>query len=164
MRIGILADTHDHVARTRVAVDTLCCHGAEALVHCGDLTGRPIVEACSRLPFYFTFGNHDADMAHLLDDAAMEFGATCLGWGGEFELAAKRIAVAHGHSPKDYRPLLKASPDYFLFGHSHMTHDGKEGSTRRINPGALFRAKDFTVAILDLASDDLEFISIPRGR
>lgn len=99
-------------------------------MHCGDLTGPPIVEACSRLPFYFVFGNHDADMASLLDDAATEFGANCLHWGGEISLAEKRIAVAHGHIPNDFRPLLAVNPDYFLFGHSHTTHDSMDGDLR----------------------------------
>lgn len=164
MKIGILSDTHDHLGRTQVAIDLLIDRGAESLVHCGDLTGPPIVEACSRLPFYFVFGNHDADMASLLDDAATEFGANCLHWGGEISLAEKRIAVAHGHFPNDFRPLLAVNPDYFLFGHSHTTHDSMDGDLRRINPGALFRAAEFTVALLDLVSDQLEFITIPRGR
>lgn len=163
MKIGILSDTHDQLRRTEIAVEMLVDRGAESLVHCGDLTGPPIVEACSKLPFYFVFGNHDADMASLLDDAATKFGANCLHWGGEISLADKRIAVAHGHFPKDFRPLLEKNPDYFLFGHSHRTHDSVEGELRSINPGALFRANDFTVALLDLVSDQLEFIAIPRG-
>ena len=43
MRIGILSDTHDQIARTTRAVVLLRAEGAEALVHCGDLTGPEIV-------------------------------------------------------------------------------------------------------------------------
>lgn len=164
MKIGILSDTHDHLNRTQVAVELLIDRGAQALVHCGDLTGPPIVEACCKLPFYFVFGNHDSDMASILADASAENGGNCLRWGGELSLSGKRIAVAHGHFPKDFRPLLAKNPDYFLFGHSHQTHDSMDGSIRRINPGALFRAEKYSIALLDLLSDELEFITIPRGR
>ena len=163
MKIGILSDTHDQVDRTRQAIERLGSLGAEAAIHCGDLTNAEIVEACSVLPFYFVFGNHDADMAYLLADAAKQYGANCLKWGGEIELAGKRIAVAHGHFPKDYRPLVAAQPDYFLFGHSHQTHDSMDGHMRRINPGALYRAAEFTVALLDLDTQRLDFIPIERG-
>ena len=60
------------------------------------------------------------------------------------------------------KPLLEAAPDYLLTGHSHQSHDFHVGVTRRINPGALFRAKVFTVAVLDLATDELELREVAR--
>ncbi len=157
MIIGILADTHDEVARTRQAVALLREAGAAVLVHCGDLIGRDIVQACSQLPFYFVFGNHDADMVSELESSAEEYGATCLGWGGEFSVANKRIGVVHGHLTSDLKPILASQPDYLLSGHSHSSHDFHFGPTRRINPGALHRSEVFSVATLDLARDKLEF-------
>ena len=94
--------------------------------------------------------------------AAQQCGAISLGWGGEISLAEKRIAVAHGHLHIDLRPLLAAEPDYLFSGHSHLTDDQRVGPTRRINPGALHRARVYTVALLDLASDQLDFLEIPR--
>ncbi len=38
MRLGILSDTHDELERTRVAIALLRRAGAEALIHCGDLS------------------------------------------------------------------------------------------------------------------------------
>lgn len=61
----------------------------------------------------------------------------------------------------DLRPLLDAGPDYLLSGHSHIAGESRVGPTRRINPGALFEADEFSVAILDLATDDVRFINIP---
>ncbi|MCA9019008.1 MAG: metallophosphoesterase, partial [Planctomycetaceae bacterium] len=63
---------------------------------------------------------------------------------------------------RDLKPLLEAEPDYLLTGHSHQSHDFRAGATRRINPGALFRAKVFTVAVLDLATDELELREVAR--
>lgn len=162
MRIGILSDTHDQLDRTLAAVEILRTEGAELLVHCGDFTETPIVAACASLPLYFVFGNNDCDMAPFLRQAAVDAGAHCLGWCGTFELAGKRIGVAHGHLTTDIRRVLNDRPDYLLSGHSHMPHDLREGSLRRINPGALYRARDFSVALLDLESDDLRFIPVPR--
>lgn len=160
MKIGILADTHDELARTRLAVQVLQNAGAEVLIHCGDLTGPEIVSTCSVLPFYFTFGNHDADTVPYLTQAAEDHAATCLGWGGEITLAGKRIAVVHGHLTFDLRPLMEAEPDYLFSGHSHIAGDWLQAGTRRINPGALHRAEKFSVAILDLNSGDLRFLAI----
>lgn len=160
MKIGILADTHDELARTRLAVRRLQDAGAEGLIHCGDLTGPEIVSACAVLPFYFTFGNHDADTVPYLTQAAAEYNATCLGWGGEITLAGKRIAVVHGHLTFDLKPLLESQPDYLFSGHSHIAGDWLQGTTRRINPGALHRADEFSVALLDLHSEELQFLTI----
>ena len=103
MLLGIISDTHDRLARTRVAVKLLQDHGAEALIHCGDFIGPEMLTACSALPLYFVFGNNDADMAPLLENAAAEVGAVCLGWSGVVELEGKRVAVTHGHMSYDLR-------------------------------------------------------------
>jgi putative phosphoesterase len=162
MRIGILADTHDRLERTTAAVELLRAAGAEVLFHCGDLTGPAIVAACAGSPAYFTFGNNDADEVPALRRAIERAGGNCLEWGGEVTLAGKRIALVHGHMRQDVRRLLAGQPDYLLSGHSHIPADRRVGPTRRINPGALHRAERFTVALLDLAADDLRFLTVPR--
>lgn len=160
MLIGILSDTHDELARTERAVTKLREAGAERLVHCGDLAGPGILRVCSVLPLYFVFGNHDSDMVRVLEEAADLHGATCLAWGGEFTVAGKRVAVVHGHLTMDCQPLLDSQPDYLLSGHSHTTHDFRVGETRRINPGALHRADNYTVGLLDVVADKLDFLAI----
>src|SRR4051812_44919795 len=106
MRLGILSDTHDQLARTRSAVRLLLDEGAEVLAHCGDVTGPDVVAACSVLPCYYTFGNHDADGVPILGRAIDAAKGVCLGWGGEVTLAGKRVALAHGHMHTDVRRLL----------------------------------------------------------
>jgi putative phosphoesterase len=162
MRLGILSDTHDRLARARRAVELLRAEGADVLVHCGDLTGPEVVAACAALPAYFVFGNNDADNIPHLRRAMAEAGAVCLGWGSEVTLAGKRVAVVHGHLHTDVRRLFTASPDYLLSGHSHSRRDQRHGPIRRINPGALHRAAEFTVALLNLESDELRFLTVPR--
>jgi putative phosphoesterase len=160
MHLGILADTHDELARTQRAVQFLRDAGAEALVHCGDLASPPIVAALSVLPSWFVLGNHDADFVPALAQAADECGSVCLGWGGIIELAGRRFGLAHGHLTADLRRVLADQPDYLLTGHWHFPSDVMVGSVRRINPGALYRAETYTVALLDLSGGQLQFIEI----
>jgi putative phosphoesterase len=162
MRLGILSDTHDQLARARLAVGLLRAEGADALAHCGDLTGPAMVAVCAALPCYFTFGNHDADNVPHLREAVAGAGGVCLGWGGEVELAGKRVAVVHGHLHTDVRRLLAGRPDYLLSGHSHLRGDRRDGPTRRINPGALDEADEFSVALLELEVDEVRFLTVPR--
>lgn len=162
MRVGILSDTHDELDRTRRAVTQLRDAGAEALVHCGDLTSPAIVEACAASPFWFVLGNHDADSVPRLQVAARECGGVCLGWGGVVELAGQRVAVTHGHLTSDVRRVSAERPDYLLTGHSHTPGDELRGGVRRINPGALHRAARFTVALLDLTSGSLVSLEVER--
>lgn len=164
MRIGILSDSHNHLERTRAAVRILVEAGAETLIHCGDLATPEIVAACAVRPFYFVFGNHDGDSTPHLEAAALAAGATCLGWGGVVELAGKRIGVVHGHLATDRKRVEAERPDYLLSGHTHTPLDGMDGPIRRINPGALFRAREFSVAVLDLESDVVTFLPVPRQR
>jgi putative phosphoesterase len=162
MRIGILSDTHDKLERTRVAIQMLCDAGAEALFHCGDLTSPSILEPCSIRPCYFTFGNNDSDAVADLQKAAGDYGVTCLDWGDVVELEGKRLGVVHGHLTTDLRRVVALQPDYLFSGHSHERNDVQVGTIRRINPGALHRADESSVAILDLEAGLVQFLSVPR--
>jgi putative phosphoesterase len=159
MRIGIISDTHDQVGRTARAVEALIAHGASRLIHCGDLTGPAVVHACGLIPSYYVFGNNDFDEEGLRV-AMLAVGGVCLAWGGELEFGGKRLGVTHGDSMRETRRLLAAAPDYLLFGHSHVRSDERQGRTRWINPGALHRAAEWTVALLDLESDELRFLAV----
>ncbi|HEV3167414.1 MAG TPA: metallophosphoesterase family protein [Isosphaeraceae bacterium] len=159
MRIGILSDTHDQVARTGRAVSLLVAAGAEALIHCGDLTGPAVVYECGGLPSYYVFGNNDFG-EKALRGAIQLVNGVCLEWAGQVELGGRTIAVTHGDSAREMRRLAASGPDYLLFGHSHVAADHRQGQTRWINPGALHRAAAWTVALLDLDSDALRFMTV----
>src|SRR4051794_6847804 len=60
VRLGILSDTHNELERTHRAVQRLRAEGAEALIHCGDLSSPAIVALLAGLPSWFVLGNHDA--------------------------------------------------------------------------------------------------------
>ncbi len=158
MRIGILSDTHNQTDRTRQAVELLLAHDIEAFFHCGDFVDASILSLCAAKPCYFVFGNNDDPTD--LHQAAHGTAAVCLEWGGEITLDGKRIALTHGHRFGESSRLLAVQPDFFFSGHSHEVDDHREGPTRHINPGALHRASRYTVAVLDLAADHLQFLEI----
>lgn len=159
MRIGILSDTHDQRERAARAVARLVEEGAEALVHCGDLTGPDVVYELAVRPCYVVLGNCDDDEPSLRH-AVQAVGGTWLGLGGTFEADGKTLAVTHGHDPRTVRALLADAPDYQFQGHTHVAADARAGPTRRINPGALHRAPEFTVALLEINTDTLRSYKI----
>lgn len=161
MRLGILSDTHDELDRTRQAIELLRAEGADSLIHCGDLASPEVVEVLAALPSWFVFGNHDADVVPRLRAAASKCGVNCLGWRGSVAMAGKRVAVTHGHMSSDVRHVLASEPDYLLSGHSHIAADEVVDGVRRINPGALSWADEFTVAVLEVASGELRFLRVP---
>lgn len=159
MRIGIISDTHDQVARTRAAVHRLADSGARALIHCGDITIPDVVYELAPLPSHFVFGNCDFDLAELR--AAIEaIDGICLEKGGLIELGGRRLAVTHGDSHRELAELTARRPDYLFSGHTHQALDVLRDDTRFINPGALHRASRWTVGLLDLASGRLEQLTI----
>ncbi|MGL6072519.1 MAG: metallophosphoesterase family protein [Fimbriiglobus sp.] len=160
MRIGVLSDSHDEIERTQRAVERLRQAGAEALIHCGDLTGPPIVEAICELPSWFVFGNHDCDSVPALRKAAEVCSVGCLEWGGVLELAGCKVGVVHGHMTTDLRRVLAQKPQFLLSGHSHLAGSSMVDGVLRINPGALHRADCYTVALLDLPSGHTEWLEV----
>jgi uncharacterized protein len=159
MMFGILADTHDQVARTRAAVERLKDAGAEILIHCGDITTPDVVYELAPLPSYFVFGNCDFKFNDLRR-AIVAIGGTCLERGGLIELGGHRLAVTHGDSEKELTRLQAARPEYLLSGHTHQARDVRRGPTRFINPGALHRAATWTVGLLDCSSGRMDTLPI----
>ncbi|GAC1333606.1 MAG: metallophosphoesterase [Isosphaeraceae bacterium] len=160
MLIGMISDTHDQLQRTKRATALLKKEGIDALIHCGDLTRPEIVFECALgVPSYFVFGNNDDDRGEL-KQAIETIGGVCLGEGGLVTLEKKKIAITHGHLAREIRRLESASADFLLYGHTHAAADDLHGSTRWINPGALHRASEWTVALLDLKTAESRFVKV----
>jgi uncharacterized protein len=158
--VGILSDTHDRVAAARAAVELLRRGGAEYYVHCGDVGSELVLDVLAGLPAAFVFGNNDWDRRGLERYAAAVH-VSCLGHGGELELGGKLFHVQHGDDAPAMRQAAESQRfDYLLHGHSHLTRDERVGRTRIINPGALHRAREKTVALVDTSTDALKFISV----
>lgn len=168
MILGILSDTHGSDARAARAVALLQRIGAEALLHCGDVGSQGVLDALACLPAWFVWGNTDHDSADLARYARSIGLTPPVETPLRIELAGRRVALLHGHeliAGRIYQSLLRgdvegfqrlADCDYLVHGHTHVPIDRRFGRVRIINPGALQRARTYTVATLDLAQDRVE--------
>lgn len=158
MRIGLLSDSHGQALRTRDAIGMLVDRGAEMLLHMGDIETEAVIDALAGLDARLVFGNNDDERS--LGAYASSLGLRVLHPLGRVEADGRTIAFTHGHLGR----LLRDSGgvDYFIHGHTHHKRDERRGATRWINPGALHRACPYSVALLDTARDELEFIDLVR--
>jgi putative phosphoesterase len=162
MRIGIVSDTHDRRAAAVWALEELRRRGVRTVLHCGDIESPEMVALFRGLDAHFVQGNCDSDRDGLAA-AAAALGATWHGAWGTLERAGRKLAFLHGDDAGLWADLENSGQFAFLFhGHTHQAEDRRVGPTRVINPGALYRARPKTFAVLDLSDDTLELIAVPE--
>ena len=161
MKIGILADSHDNVPRIRDAVELFKRQGVEHVLHAGDFVAPFAVEPLRQLtcPVTAVFGNNDGERLGLA--------ARFRGIGevhpnlANVVLAGRRIAVVH--YPELALPLAESGAlDVVVYGHTHEV-DERRGRSLLLNPGEVggwLRGRS-TVALLNLASLDVEIVDLP---
>ena len=160
MLVGILSDTHDRVDAMAAAMRVLRDRGAQFFVHCGDVGSERVIDHLAGVPSAFVFGNTDWDRATLARYAE-KLHVACYGSMADLELGGKRFAVIHGDDFRlKQRLLAEQRHDYLLQGHTHVRADERVGKVRLINPGALHRAREKTVALLDTVADRLTFLPV----
>ena len=152
MHLGVVSDTHGHVANTLDAVRMLESLDVDEVIHCGDIGTEEIIPLFQRWPTHFVFGNVDGNECRLA--AAIEqAGQTCHGRFGTLELDAVRIAFLHGDDSRLLQQTAQ-SGDWGLvcYGHTHEAQEQWIGSTLVLNPGALYRARPHSIALVELPS------------
>jgi hypothetical protein len=168
--IGLISDSHGRAATTQRAVEALVDAGAQHLFHMGDIGGVEVIDALVHpspadpgrtIPCHVVFGNVDWDFASLARYAA-SLGIDVQHPAGTVELAGKKIGFTHGHDDAALAGLADRGLDYLFLGHSHEAGESWRGSTRVINPGALFRAHRYTAACLDLESGEATFHDVGK--
>jgi len=165
MKIGLLSDTHNHLPETRRALDLLLQHGAEHLVHCGDV-GEDVLDLISAtcmehgIRAHVAIGNCDSrqDEAYLPQPSGIERG-TVLEW----EMEGKRCVVLHGDQAHPLAHAMESEQHDFVFtGHTHHAAYRRLGRTRILNPGSPVRPRGGppSVAILDLSTAKVAFFTL----
>ncbi|MGE3180524.1 MAG: metallophosphoesterase family protein [Phycisphaerae bacterium] len=177
MIIGILSDPHGKRLRFRRALATLRACGAEAIFCCGDFERVELLDELVGLSAWFVFGNCDEPEGEF-QRYALSIGLTPPTSSPVFvDLLDQRIAFGHGHErffvqlDRDIRSdsldLARSRlqcAQYLLHGHTHQAADSRILDTRVINPGALQRARVYTVATLNLKTDELKYWRIDDDR
>lgn len=159
-RVMVLADTHvQTVAGSRRAgrpiratslplalLDRL--HGADAILHAGDLLDHGVLDELSALaPTWAVLGNNDTRLVGVLPHTRL------------VEVAGVRIGMIHDAGPGAGRAarMRRRFPDadIVVFGHSHapMDEEGVDGQ-RLFNPGSPTQRRAqprHTFGVLDLA-------------
>jgi putative phosphoesterase len=160
MLLGIVSDTHGHLAGTQAAIRMLESLGVEAVIHCGDIGSASVVTSFARWPTHFVLGNVDDDVAEM-QAAIQDAGQTFHGRFGQLVIAKQKIAFLHGDDSARLAGAID-SGDYDLVcsGHTHRRDLRYEGRTLILNPGALYRAQPRSLAIVRLPELEATHISL----
>ncbi|MSR34522.1 MAG: YfcE family phosphodiesterase [Phycisphaerales bacterium] len=156
VKLGILSDSHGRHERTHKAVQLLLANGANELAHCGDIETERVIDQFAGIQTHLVFGNCDPDW-RALSRYALGLGVLVQHPLARFVCGGRTFAMTHGHDSDCVAAALHEGVNYLLHGHTHICRDEHHGATRIINPGALHRASEFTVALLDTDTDELQF-------
>lgn len=159
MLIGILSDTHGHLPRTLAAVERLASLEVELVIHCGDIGSPAVVDLFSAWPTHFVFGN--VDDPKTLRVAISEAGQSCHERFGKLELQEKAIAFLHGDDKRLLRGTINSGRwDLVCFGHTHIAEVVHQGHTLALNPGALYRTSQPSLAVVQLPSLKVNTVTV----
>lgn len=162
-RLGLLSDSHGRGEITRRAVDLLLGHQVDRLIHLGDICSESVLDALvAAVPASLVLGNNDFDHASMTRYAQSQ-GLQVADPVGRMQVEAGELVYMHGDDDASMTRALRREVAYLCHGHTHAPRDERSGKTRIINPGALCRAAEYTVALLDTARDELTFYRVdPR--
>jgi hypothetical protein len=162
MSICVISDTHnnaDGLNRALAGIDRI---DPQFVIHCGDLTDPALLELFAPRPLYFVYGNNDYD-AYAIDSACRRLGHRA-GPFHRIESGGRTIYACHGHRHFRDQAIVSGQYDVVFSGHSHVRSDERRGHVRVVNPGALYRAKEYSFVHYEPEKDRLEFIVIPKRR
>jgi uncharacterized protein len=134
--IGIMGDSHDNLEAIKKAVEFFNAHGADLVIHTGDIVSPFTIDYFKKLKgeFRVVYGNNEGDKYHL-NKKLSEMGAEPADVL-ELDYADKKIAVYHGQNPALLDALVKSRKyDLVACGHTHTPEVTMEDNTLVVNPG-----------------------------
>jgi len=144
MKICLVSDSHDHRRLLASAVEDARRHGAQVVLHCGDLVAPSTLHAITKLglPIHVIHGNNAGDLFHLSRIAHESKGQiTYYGQDAALTLAGRKIFMVHY---PHYARAMAATGDYDLVcnGHEHKARveqiaNVRGGTTLRLDPGTV---------------------------
>lgn len=158
MKIGLISDTHDNLEFTKKACSVFKNKKVDIIIHAGDFTSPDIIKLFSEFKCRFVFGNADGDVEGI-NEECRNSGIDCPGESCEIDAGGKKILALHGYNVPLFREAVASGKyAYIIKGHTHYFEDYVRNNARVINPGSLFRADEYSIAILDTDTDELEKI------
>lgn len=164
MKIGILADSHDHLDRLSLAVQQLQNQKVELVLHAGDFIAPftiPVLHGVG-CPIQAVFGNNDGERIGL-HSKMTSLGHQVMERPHAYDYLGKRILLLHEPFALD---TLAGSPHYDLvvYGHTHQidVRTPAEGALL-LNPGEVcgWVTGKASCAIVDLQTRRIEVIPLP---
>ena len=161
MKILIISDSHDNVVNLEKVLAWAKENGVEALIHAGDLSAPSILGKVIAPNFsgsiHLVLGNvGDSILTKVVADKFSQ--VKYYGEQGEFELAGKKIALAH--EPAKAEPLINSGKyDLVIYGHTHQAEVKTVGPTLVVNPGTLgglFAPATFAVYNTDTGAAEIK--------
>jgi putative phosphoesterase len=162
LKIGVIADTHDHTDNLKAALVTLHAEGVTTILHCGDVCGPHLVQMLAGFDVWIVQGNMDGD-SKLTVAVEETFGAGRLAWLQRPTLDGTRVVMLHGDNEEALQNLIASGEyAYVLHGHTHKRRDQTVGRTRVINPGALGgrQPQRYSFCTLDLETGETRFFEV----
>ena len=161
MLVGIFADTHDHLANIRRAVERFNQAGCEVVLFAGDLVSTFAVPPLRRLqcPFVGCFGDNEGNKIGLMS------GYASVGQMGEPPMRytapdGTRFIICH------MKRQLRGQPDDWdvaVFGHTHKPRIQRDELNRLLlNPGEAsgWTFGRPTIALLDTTTHRTEILCL----
>jgi putative phosphoesterase len=160
MLLGIVSDTHGHVAMTQSAVHMLESLEVDAVVHCGDIGTPEVVAQFRHWPTHFVLGNVDSNEQELRAAVAAISGFFH-GRFADLRFEGRRVAVLHSDDSKRFLQTIAGGDfDLVCYGHTHVAEQHHQGNTLVVNPGALYRAARHTIAIARLRELEVTHVTV----
>jgi hypothetical protein len=160
-RLGVVSDTHNHLANIRRIVELFNIAAVDAVVHTGDITQAKTLTVFAGLeaPLYGVFGNNDQERAALEAAAATHGFEFCepphmLVWHD------RHIVVVH--DPLEFDGVLDDHHHLALHGHTHRQRIEQREYHLIFNPGECAGHMQGlnTIGVVDLATLTPELITI----
>jgi len=158
VKIGVIADSHDHVPRIREAVERFGEEGVELLLHAGDVVAPFALKALLSLdvPFTGVFGNNDGDRLLLWQASGGRIHP------GPYALKAGGVRVLLLHEPQAAEAAARSGLyDLVIYGHTHEVEMRRVGPCLVLNPGELggWLTGRCSAALYDTGSRGTEILS-----
>jgi uncharacterized protein len=161
MKIGVIADSHNHLTNLQAALSIFRQEGISILLHCGDMTTAETAAALGEFQVIHAVGNGDYASGEIRQALLRQNPLSYSGLVYTGEIDGVSLAMTHGHLTGKIQELVQSGMyRYVFYGHSHRRRDEPSGGCRLINPGALggLKTEERSALILDLASGLSRFL------